>query len=82
MWKFVIPAFASVIFASQISLAREKASADKSASALAFKVQSLEGKDVDLSKYKGKVVLIVNVASKCGLTPQYKARRGALREVR
>lgn len=35
-------------------------------------MKSLEGKDVDLSKYKGKVVLIVNVASECGLTPQYE----------
>ena len=39
---------------------------------LSFTVKSLGGKDVDLSKYQGKVVLIVNVASKCGLTPQYQ----------
>lgn len=39
--------------------------------ALNFKMKSLEGKTVDLSKYKGKVVLIVNVASQCGNTPQY-----------
>ena len=36
-----------------------------------FKMKSLKGKDVDLSAYKGKVLLIVNTASKCGLTPQY-----------
>ena len=39
---------------------------------LSFQMKSLDGKDVDLSKYSGKVVLIVNVASKCGNTPQYK----------
>ncbi len=39
---------------------------------LNFKMPSLDGKEVDLSQYRGKVVLIVNVASKCGLTPQYE----------
>lgn len=38
---------------------------------LNFKMKSLQGKEVDLSKYQGKVVLIVNVASRCGATPQY-----------
>jgi len=48
------------------------ASAGDEKSPLDFKVDSIDGKNVDLSKYKGEVVLIVNVASKCGLTPQYK----------
>lgn len=39
---------------------------------LDFKVKSIDQKPVDLSKYKGEVVLIVNVASQCGLTPQYE----------
>ena len=47
------------------------AAADKPA-ALDFKMKSLDGKEVDLGDYRGKVVMIVNVASKCGLTPQYK----------
>jgi glutathione peroxidase len=36
-----------------------------------FKMNSLEGKEIDFSSYKGKTLLIVNVASKCGYTPQY-----------
>ena len=37
-----------------------------------FKVQSLDGKEVDLSIYKGKKVIILNTASKCGFTPQFE----------
>ncbi|MBZ0181375.1 MAG: glutathione peroxidase [Melioribacteraceae bacterium] len=36
-----------------------------------FSVKDINGKDVNLSEYKGKVLLIVNVASKCGYTRQY-----------
>ena len=38
---------------------------------LDFTVTNIDGQPTDLSQYKGKVVLIVNVASKCGFTPQY-----------
>ena len=37
-----------------------------------FEVKNIDGKEVKLSDYKGDVVLMVNVASRCGLTPQYK----------
>jgi len=37
-----------------------------------FKVEGLEGGTIDLSQFKGKKILIVNTASKCGFTPQYK----------
>jgi glutathione peroxidase len=38
-----------------------------------IKLSTLEGKPSSLAEYKGKVILLVNVASQCGLTPQYKA---------
>jgi glutathione peroxidase len=46
--------------------------AKKPASVLDFKVQDIDGKAVDLAKFKGDVLLIVNTASQCGLTPQYE----------
>jgi len=38
-----------------------------------FKVVGLDGGTIDFSQFKGKKILIVNTASKCGFTPQYKA---------
>lgn len=37
-----------------------------------FKMTSIDGKEVELKKFKGQVLLVVNVASKCGNTPQYE----------
>lgn len=38
-----------------------------------FKVKSIEGGTIDFAKFKGKKILVVNTASKCGYTPQYEA---------
>ena len=77
MWKYASHlAIAALFVMSQAVSAEDQAAqkpAAKPSAALNFKVQSLEGKEVDLTQYQGKVVLVVNVASKCGLTPQYKA---------
>lgn len=65
-----------LVSATTASLAEEKAPTQQEsnvAPALKFKMKSLDGKPVDLAAYQGKVVLIVNVASECGLTPQYEA---------
>ena len=42
------------------------------ASVYDFTLKNIDGKETSLGQYKGKVLLLVNVASKCGLTPQYE----------
>jgi glutathione peroxidase len=37
-----------------------------------FKLKTIDGKEISMSQYKGKKILLVNVASECGYTPQYK----------
>ncbi|MGP1515394.1 MAG: glutathione peroxidase [Bacteroidales bacterium] len=68
-------------FAQQIPLDNNKEASnpritqnieDLSKSIYCFSVKDIDGKLISLNNYKGKVLLIVNVASKCGLTPQYR----------
>ncbi len=64
-------ALCAVVFSAR---AEDKAKADpKVPAVLNFEMKDIDGKDVKLSKYAGKVILFVNVASKCGKTPQYDA---------
>ena len=61
------------IFTSTASTAMNNpAELAKAGTVYDFTVKSIEGKDVKLSQYKGKKLLIVNTASECGYTPQYK----------
>jgi glutathione peroxidase len=52
--------------------AEEKKEKGKVPAALNFKMKRLDGKEANLADYAGKAVLIVNVASECGYTPQYE----------
>jgi len=45
-----------------------------------FEIDGIDGKELDLNDFKGKVVLVVNVASKCGLTKQYEGLQGLYEE--
>jgi glutathione peroxidase len=55
-----------------LGLVQAKADEPATTTVYGFKTHTLDGKPAKLSDYKGKVLLIVNVASKCGFTPQYK----------
>jgi len=65
--KFVL--FFIIIFMNQIYAGGENKMKN---SIYDITVKDINGKEVKLSDYKGKVLLIVNVASKCGFTPQYE----------
>jgi len=69
-----LPVCCAVLVFAMAALAFANERKDNEASGvLNFKMKALDGKETDLSRYQGKVVLIVNVASRCGFTPQYKA---------
>lgn len=53
---------------------------NKSKTVYDFSVKDITGKDISLSDYKGKTLLVVNVASKCGYTPQYQELEEIYRE--
>jgi glutathione peroxidase len=68
LMKCIVSLIAGFAFALAATAAEK---GEKMASPLSCKMKGLDGKEIDLSQYKGKVVLFVNVASKCGNTPQY-----------
>jgi glutathione peroxidase len=68
----LVAALAGVLITTGVLACAEDKGDRKVSPVLSFTMKSIDGKDVDLGKYQGKVVLFVNVASECGYTPQYK----------
>ncbi|CAA6818671.1 MAG: Glutathione peroxidase family protein [uncultured Sulfurovum sp.] len=62
----------SLLFLIPLSIQAGDKMSDKTQTFYDFNATSIIGENISISKYKGKVVLIVNVASKCGFTPQYE----------
>lgn len=63
---------AMMLVTTVVTVAQDKPQEKAVPEVLNFKMKTLAGHDVDLSKYNGKVILMVNTASKCGYTPQYE----------
>ena len=71
--KIVVTVAAAIVaIAALAGWKTARAEEKKVTSPLEFTMKNIDGKDVPLSSYKGKVLLFVNTASKCGLTPQYE----------
>ena len=65
-------ALAMIVMAPQPAALQSNSKKLKPENIYAFKMKDIDGKEVPLSKFKGKTLLIVNTASKCGMTPQYE----------
>jgi len=74
MWKAVIIVLVLAAIAGCIALCIDCPFGAEASNKtiLDFKMRDIDGKEVKLKKYKGNVLLVVNVASKCGYTPQYE----------
>jgi glutathione peroxidase len=82
MKNIIMCAFASFIFCScqgQNKQAKSDSTMEKQ-TIYQFKVKDLSGKSFDFASLKGKKIMIVNTASKCGLTPQYKELEALYKE--
>ncbi|ADV63467.1 Peroxiredoxin [Isosphaera pallida ATCC 43644] len=68
----MVAALALLTLPLGLAVAAEQPSLDPPSCVLDLKAESIDGDTIDLASYKGEVLLIVNTASQCGYTPQYK----------
>ncbi|MGN8225435.1 glutathione peroxidase [Gracilimonas sp. BCB1] len=61
-----------ILFTALVLAVSASMGATEQTSLYDFTVQDIDGEEVSLEQYKGQVILVVNVASKCGYTPQYE----------
>ena len=72
VFKFFSGLFISALTLLNFSSFRNPPKGEGSKSIYDFKLKTLDGEEITLAKFKGKKMLLVNVASECGYTPQYK----------
>ena len=73
---------AAIVAVSPVAAQQQRAAGGAVTSFYDLKTMALDGKPGNLAQYKGKVSLVVNVASKCGLTPRYEGLEKLLREMK